>query len=142
MQPTERGFPEWMKILVDRICESQSIIRAELAKRLNVHLNSITIAAYKGEISIQLVEKVAKLAGVTAEELTEIELAWLRLRALRPRDEALRRAFRFIYLLIDEVTAAEDFMSRKGLLEAYLRSRKRTKGRPLDELARDTLEGT
>ena len=90
----DAAFPQRFKVIVDRICATEQINRAALAKDLGASVHTISMGAYRGEIGFDLVARIALRAGVEPEEIDAIELAWLRMRATRPREEALRRALR------------------------------------------------
>lgn len=122
VEMSERSFAEWIRHLVDRICERDGITRAELARRLGVHLHSITAAAYRGEIGCELALRLAGTADATATECEEIEMAWLLTKAEGRRDDALRRSMKLGRELIDELSAVETFLASRGLLEDYLAS--------------------
>lgn len=93
---TDEGFAVRFKALVDRICGAEGLSRSELVEDLSVSLHAISTAAYRGEIGFDLVVQVAKRAACTWEEIDALDLAWLRIRAVRSRDDALGRVLRRI----------------------------------------------
>jgi len=123
-------FPQWIKILVDRICEKEGLTRQELADDLDVHVHSISTAAYRGEVSFDLVERLVQRAKGTAAELTAVEIAWIAMKAQKPRDDALRRALDINRALMDHILLVEEWLRGRGLLEAC---RKVTQHDPLVE---------
>ena len=78
------SFPECFKALVDRICAREGLTRGVLAKDLGVHIQSLSNAAYRGEIGFDLICRIARRADASPEELHQIEQAWLDMRTLRP----------------------------------------------------------
>jgi hypothetical protein len=107
-----------VKVLVDRICEKEGLSRQKLADDLGVHIHSVSTAAYRGGIGVELVERLAKRARATAAELAAIEMAWITMKAQKPRDDALRRALDIIRALMEHTLLVESWLSERGLLEA------------------------
>lgn len=126
VETTERRFEDWIRALVDQICDREGIGRQALAQRLGVHLHSISTAAYRGEIGCELALRLASLADATPDEKKQIELAWLRTKSSKRRDDAFRRAMDLADSLLQEVEKIESWLSRRGLLESYLAENPRT----------------
>ena len=54
-----------MKRLLDRICEEEGLTRPELAESLGIRAQTLSTAAYRGEIGFTLILDIAKRATAT-----------------------------------------------------------------------------
>lgn len=130
VEKSERSFADWIRLLVDRICERDGVTRAELARQLGLHLHSITAAAYRGEIGCELALRLAALAGATPTECEEIEMAWLQTKAEARRDDALRRSMKLGREALDELSLVEVYLQSRGLFDDYLAKHPRSRLHP------------
>lgn len=137
---TQKSFGQLMKRLLDRICDEEDLSRPELAESLDVHPQTLSTAAYRGEIGFDLMLEIARRADASAKELMELEVLWLQARSMKPRDEALRRSMQMTQTLFDELERVEEWLNKRGHLDAYLKSRKR-RTHPLEERSQRVLDG-
>ena len=136
MEISERSFPECFKALVDRICAAEGHTRGTLSKDMGIHIQSLSNAAYRGQVGFDLIRKIARRAKATPEEFFEIERAWLSMRTLKPSESPLRRSVKLNAALMEEITRFEGWLKKRGDLDTYLKWRKK---RPILKQAADEL---
>ncbi len=129
-----RTFRDWFKIVVDHACEAEDLTRQELADVLGVHIHSVSTAGYRGQIGWDLLDQLAHMAKMTAEEMVALELAWLEMRSQKTHGDSLRRSVSIIQALMSQVVAMEEWIEAQGLMKKY------KKTRPADGLLRRTRQ--
>lgn len=132
-------FRDQIRDVVQRVCDRRGLSREKLAVALKVHRNALMLAAYKAEIGLELVERLAREAGLTSEELVSLELAWFRARAEKADGKARSRTAAAVENLVAHIEHLEGFLRKKGLLDEALGGAR--SGGPLRADARRRLRG-
>jgi transcriptional regulator with XRE-family HTH domain len=112
-------FRDLIRSAVQRVCDAHGESREQLADRLGVHRNAIMLAAYRAKIGLDLVERLAREAELSPDELAQLELAWFYARAKPSADRGEDNTFARLKPLLDLLAQYEHFLKTRGILEAF-----------------------